>query len=159
MPISYKCPYCGKPVQVGRKCECIHVAINKKTIYRPTKKRPSSGARSGAVYGSDPMYHSTLWKRLCSEAKEHYSHMDIYSWYVLGKIEVGSIVHHVIPIKDDYEKRFDIGNLIYLTYENHILIHQIYSQSTERKAQMQKELMDLIRRWNNEKARGFSQGG
>lgn len=85
--------------------------------------------------------------------------MDIYSWYVLGRIEVGAIVHHVIPIKDDYEKRFDIGNLIYLTYENHILIHQIYSQSTERKAQMQKELMDLIRRWNNEKARGFSQGG
>lgn len=83
--------------------------------------------------------------------------MDIYSWYVNGKIEVGAIVHHVIPIKDDYEKRFDIGNLIYLTYENHTLIHQLYSQSPERKAETQQELMNLIRRWNDEKARGFSQ--
>lgn len=83
--------------------------------------------------------------------------MDIYSWYVLGRIEVGAIIHHIIPIKDDYNKRFDIGNLIYLTYENHILIHQIYSQSVEQKAQMQKELMELIRRWNDDVSRGFSQ--
>lgn len=84
--------------------------------------------------------------------------MDIYSWYALGKIEVGVIVHHIIPIKDDYEKRFDIGNLIYLTYENHALVHQMYSESPERKARIQQELMDLIRQWNVEKARGFSQG-
>ena len=158
MPISYKCPYCGKPVQVGRKCECIHKVQSAKTIYRPAKKRPFSGDSYGAVYGSDPMYHSALWKRLCGEVKEHYSHMDIYSWYVLGRIEVGAIVHHVIPIKDDYDRRFDIGNLIYLTYENHTLIHQIYSQSAERKAQMQQELMKLIAHWNDEKSRGFSQG-
>lgn len=85
--------------------------------------------------------------------------MDIYSWYVNGKIEVGAIVHHVIPIKDDYEKRFEIGNLIYLTYNNHTLIHQLYSQSPERKAETQQELMNLIRQWTCEKACGFSQVG
>lgn len=157
MPILYKCPHCGKPVQVGQKCECIQKVITAKTIYRTAKKGPSSGAPSGTVYGSDPMYHSSLWKRLCAEAKEHYSHMDIYSWYVLGRIEVGAIVHHIIPIKDDYEKRFEIDNLIYVTYENHSLIHQLYSESPERKAQMQQKLMELIRRWNDEKTRGFSQ--
>ena len=156
MPISYKCPQCGKPVQVGKKCECIQKVIAAKTIYKSDKKRSEHGASSGAVYRSDPMYHSTLWRRLCAEVKEHYSHMDIYSWYVRGKIEVGAIVHHVIPIKDDYDKRFDIGNLIYLTYENHTLIHQSYSQSSERKIQMQQELTRLIVRWNNELSRGFS---
>ena len=83
--------------------------------------------------------------------------MDIYSWYVLGKIEVGAIVHHIITIKDDYEKRFDIENLIYLTYQNHALVHQMYSESPEQKARMQQELMNLIRRWSDDKARGFSQ--
>ena len=157
MPISFRCPHCGKPVPVGQKCMCIQKAQATKTIYRPTRKKTYSGALSGVVDGSDPMYHSSLWRRLCSEAKEHYNHMDIYSWYVLGRIEVGVIVHHIVPIKDDYEKRFDIGNLIYLTYENHSLIHQIYSESPERKSQLQQELMGLIARWNDEKSRGFSQ--
>lgn len=159
MPISFRCPHCGKAVAVGQKCECIQNAKAAKTIYKQRKKVPYSGASSGAVYGSDPMYHSSLWKRLCIAAKEHYNHMDIYSWYVLGRIEAGTIVHHVIPIKDDYGKRFDINNLIYLTYENHVFIHQIYSQSAEQKAEMQQELMNLIRRWNDDVSRGFSQNG
>ena len=159
MPISYRCPHCGKSIAVGQKCECVQRMQATKTVYRPPKKKTYSGAPSGAVYGSDPMYHSALWRRLCGAVKEHYNHMDIYSWYVLGRIEAGTIVHHVIPIKDDYGKRFDIGNLIYLTYENHVLIHQIYSQSDERKAEMQQELMNLIRRWNDDASRGFSQNG
>lgn len=157
MPISFRCPNCGRTVPVGRKCECFKHAADARTIYRPRRERPSGDNSSGAVYGSDPMYHSTQWRRLCGEVKERFNHMDIYSWYVLGRLEVGEIVHHVVPIRDDYERRFDIENLIYLTRENHELIHQIYAESDEKKLRMQQELNNLIRKWITDKSNGFSQ--
>lgn len=83
--------------------------------------------------------------------------MDIYSWYVLGRMEVGAIVHHVVPIRDDYARRFDIDNLIYLTRENHEFIHQIYAESAAEKNRMQQELNNLIRQWITDKSNGFSQ--
>lgn len=159
MPISFMCPNCGKPIQVGRKCECMKRTIETRTIYRPQRVKPSGDNLNGASYGSDPMYHSALWKRLCSEVIARYNHMDIYSWYVYGRIEPGEIVHHIVPIKDDYDKRFEINNLIYLTRENHAIIHQAYSQSEEQKTEMQQKLISLVKKWSEEKSCGFSRGG
>lgn len=155
MPISYRCTHCGRYVQVGLECECIQKIKDKKTVYKPSKKDTYSGAQKKSVYGSDSLYHSAAWKRLCDKVKERYSYMDIYAWYKYQRIETGEIVHHIIPVKDDYSKRFDINNLIYLTRKNHETIHQLYS--SEKKTETQQELLSLIRRWNDDQRCGFSQ--
>lgn len=51
--------------------------------------------------------------------------MDIYSYYILQRIEYGHTVHHIVPIKEDWSKRLDVNNLIYLTESNHQAIHQL----------------------------------
>ena len=154
MPISYRCQRCGKSIAVGKKCDCIGAH---KTDLR-YKSKVKEDIKEGYV-GSDPLYHSTLWKRLCSEAKELYTNMDIYSWYKYGRIEAGLIVHHIIPIKDDYSKRLDLTNLIYLTDANHKAIHALYEESEEKKAEVQQELFNMIRCWQESKRCGFSQVG
>lgn len=35
-------------------------------------------------------------------------------------------VHHIIPLEDDFERRFDEHNLITLSYATHDLVHDIY---------------------------------
>lgn len=83
--------------------------------------------------------------------------MDIYSWCKYGRIEAGSTVHHIIPLKDNYDKRADICNLIYLTEENHRAVHALYDESEEKKVQVQQELFDMIERWKEFKQSEFSQ--
>ena len=156
MPISYKCPHCSKYASVGKKCECRDKMKAKKVKYIPEnsqKRKPDSGAST--TY-SDPLYHSAQWKRLRSPVMEFYSNMDIYSWYKYGRIEAGFIVHHIIPLKDDYDRRFDMSNLIYLTDANHKAIHSLYDESEEKKAEVQQELFDMIEKWKAFKRNGFS---
>ena len=150
MPISYRCQCCGKSVSVGKKCDCIGTP--------KTDLRYKSKVKEGYV-GSDPLYHSALWKRLCSEAKELYSNMDVYSWYKYGRIEAGLIVHHIIPIKDDYSRRLDLTNLIYLTDANHKAIHALYEESEQKKAEVQQELFRMIGCWQKSRSGKFSQSG
>ena len=83
--------------------------------------------------------------------------MDIYSWYKYGRIEAGRIVHHIIPIKDDYSRRLDLTNLIYLTDANHKAVHALYEESEQKKAEVQQELFGMIECWQSLKSCGFSQ--
>ena len=83
--------------------------------------------------------------------------MDIYSWYKYGRIEAGRIVHHIIPIKDDYSRRLDLTNLIYLTDANHKIIHARYEESEQKKGEVQQELFRMIECWRSLKSCGFSQ--
>ena len=138
MPISHTCQYCGKSLPVGTKCECRFDKSNKPLIYKP----PDIASTK-----SDSFYHSDEWRRLRLVIMSIYNNMDIYSWYKYGRLEPGFIVHHIIPLKDDYSKRADISNLIYLTDDNHRLIHSLMDESDEKKKEVQKELFDMIERW------------
>ena len=91
-----------------------------------------------------------------SKAISFYVSMDIYSWYKYGRIEAGVTVHHIVPLKDNYDKRADMGNLIYLTEENHKAIHALYDQSDEKKSEVQRELFDMIEQWKKFRQSGFS---
>ncbi len=67
-------------------------------------------------------YNSTTWRKLrqtvnmkyhglCAECLEH------------DDVVKGDVVHHIIEIKQDWEKRFDIDNLILLCHACHAKKH------------------------------------
>lgn len=41
------------------------------------------------------------------------------------------VVHHIIPIEDDYELRYTTDNLITLNYHTHEYVHQLYKQNKD----------------------------
>ncbi len=72
--------------------------------------------------------------------------LDLYDFYINKRITYGAICHHIVPIKDNWNKRLDLDNLIYLSKENHNKIERIYERSQQDKKSMQELLFSLLRK-------------
>lgn len=106
MPIVHRCNLCHRQLPTGRKCTCYE------------RRRKSD------VLDVNKFYNSNDWRKSRELAINHYFGLDIYSLFILNKIENGFTVHHIIPLEDDYSLRNNQSNLIYLTESNHRLIHE-----------------------------------
>ncbi|MBP3380690.1 MAG: hypothetical protein J6K77_07515 [Ruminococcus sp.] len=117
--LSKRCNRCGRRVAVGRQCNC----------YVPHIYKPASTDK----YTDElkRFYHTADWLTARDECISRCYGIDIYSLFERGVIEYGFTVHHIIPLTDDYSRRLDPGNLIYLTESNHRLIHKLYQTERE----------------------------
>jgi len=59
-------------------------------------------------------------------------------------------VHHIVEIKEDWNKKLLISNLIYLTNSNHMYVHSMYNKSDKDKTKIQELLIELLDRFNKE---------
>ena len=98
-------------------------------------------------------YHSKVWRQTADEVKRIYKTVDIYEYFVNGVICVGYVCHHIEPIKikAGWEHRLDIDKIIYLSDDNHKLVHSMMERDSEG---TKKLLLSLIKRWENERPMG-----
>ncbi len=145
MALFTTCNRCGVKISYGSKmCDKCYTAYDKeKTI----KNAQYDRYRSKEVVD---FYKSKAWLILTDIVKEKYKYLDLYSYYVLGKIEYGNIVHHIELFEDNQNKRLDINNLIYLTTANHNMIHALYNKNNGSKIATQQLLFNLIEKWNED---------
>ena len=94
----------------GTKCGCQKLRYKEYDKYKLNTKEKK-------------FYSSGSWEKVKDNIKRRFNGIDIYSYYVLLKTEYGQTVHHIEPIKNNWERRLDIDNLIYLTESNHRLLH------------------------------------
>ena len=59
-------------------------------------------------------------------------------------------MHHIVPLKDDWNKRLEDTNLIYLTDSNHQALHDLMRKSEEDKKRVVSILRDLVLRFRKE---------
>ena len=137
MPIYKRCSRCGKRILAGTICGC------QKRRYREEDK-----------YTKDDkyklFYKSRSWNRARDIAIDFYGGLDIYSLYILGRMEYGQTVHHIVPLKECWERRTDVSNLIYLTESNHQIIHNIMIQGETQKQEVLSLLFSLVERYRKE---------
>lgn len=100
-------------------------------------------------------YNSMEWERIKNAIKASLFHIDIFEYYLTGRIVEGEDVHHIIEIDEDWNSRLDINNLIYLTHKNHMRIHSKYNKSKKDKEKAQKILLGLLVQFEKE----FNPGG
>ncbi|CEQ00324.1 HNH endonuclease domain protein [[Clostridium] sordellii] len=55
-------------------------------------------------------------------------------------------VHHIIELKEDWSRRFDMSNLICLCKRCHFYVHKKYRKDSKSKKEMQDKLRELIKR-------------
>lgn len=136
-----RCSSCGKKIPYDSQCSCVS-----KRRREYNKQRYSKNNVKFEMF-----YHSNTWRKdLRTRAIKFYYHIDILEYYKFNNIVEGKIVHHIIEVKDDFNKADDISNLIYLTDTNHKRVHAIYEKSQKDKENMQKILFSLIERWKKE---------
>ena len=139
-----KCNYynCNKLVDYNVKyCE-LHKDTDKER-YKEYKANRTDQKEQG-------FYGSKEWK-IAREKAIHFAFgLDLIELYLNNEIDEGETVHHIIPIKTDWNKRLDINNLFYLTQENHCKVHSLMNESKENEKYIINMLMQLKERFRKE---------
>lgn len=95
-------------------------------------------------------YNSSAWRRLRNVVVNKYYGMDILEYYRTGRVVQGEAVHHIVCVSEDWNRRLDINNLIYLTECTHRRVHAKYEKGKKEKEKMQKILFALVEKFEEE---------
>lgn len=73
--------------------------------------------------------------------------MDLLEWYNGNENVEAETYHHIITIKDNWEMRLDQENIIGLTQQNHMKIHELYNKNLKSKEKLQNLLFYINRKF------------
>ncbi len=107
--IYKRCAKCGKRMTVGSKCNC--------TSTRRYKEKQT-----------DDYYLTDEWRIARELCIRSCFGLDIFAFYYKHEISYGFTVHHIYPLKDYFSLRKTQKNLIYLTEQNHRLVHKMLKE-------------------------------
>ncbi|HCT91087.1 MAG TPA: HNH endonuclease [Lachnospiraceae bacterium] len=138
MPIYKRCPRCHKRIPSGSTCPCI-------------KQRYHDYDRMSRDPKSNSFYHSSEWEKVRERAMELDGGLDVYQYMESGKIVAADTVHHIIPLRDDWDKRCEVSNLISLHHDTHSMIEQLYKKD---KAGIQEKLKRMVKAYREQDAGG-----
>lgn len=95
-------------------------------------------------------YNSETWKIFRKSIISSFYGLDIIELYRTGRAVIGERVHHIIPLEDNWNRRLDISNVIYITEKNHRTIHATYDKGEQDKKAMQRLLFELIKQFTKD---------
>lgn len=131
MPIYKRCSRCGRRIPAGTKCICQKVRHKEYDRYSRDKK-------------SKGFYDSREWGIARDAALEADGGMDVYVYMTTGEIKGADTAHHIVPLKDDWERRADVDNLMSLHHDTHSEIEQMYRRD---KAGTVKNMQELLKQF------------
>lgn len=115
MPIYRRCARCGKRIPSGSRCECI-------------KERYKEYDRAFRDQKSRDFYHSGEWEKVRQYILELDQGVDVYLYKTKGEIRAADTVHHIEPLKDAWDRRFSVPNLMSLHHDTHAYIEKMYKK-------------------------------
>lgn len=93
-------------------------------------------------------YRSKEWEVLRKNVLSHYNHIDIYQLYINNKIVVANTVHHIIEVREDWNKRLDFDNMFPCSSETHSSdIDRLYNRDKE---EAKKVLLRLLEKYKKD---------
>lgn len=95
-------------------------------------------------------YSNNIWLKVRDVVISECYGIDILEFYRTGKIVEGYTVHHIVELDEDWNRRLDIDNLVYLTESNHQHIHGLYKKNSKTKDNTIKGLIELKERFIRE---------
>lgn len=130
---------CGKQIPIQNKCcdDCIGYYQKQNAKYQ---KKYDSTKRVNADF-----YESLEWKSIREVVITKANGLDLYEYYINKAIVKANTVHHIIEVKEDYELRLDITNLIPLSASNHKKIHKKYLRNKRATQQMLMMVLEQAR--------------
>lgn len=114
MPIYKRCSGCGKRILESERCSCMSRRHKEYDKTRDTNIRR--------------FYSGSRWNTLAAYMKVRYQGLDIYELIHNNARVEGCALHHIFPVRDNWEKRFDPENLILLSESNHRKFHNMMDE-------------------------------
>ena len=141
MPIYKRCGRCGGRLLAGNTCSCFSGKFSQRT-YADRHKYYDATQRDLA---SRAFYHSAEWLQTREDVLALDNYADLYLLATEGKVEAADTVHHITPLREDYNRRCDRDNLISLSAQTHSMIEQEYAKGEPEKRAMQEKLYEIVR--------------
>lgn len=132
MPIYKRCGRCGKRIPSGSRCACEKRRYRDYDCLSRDKK-------------SKDFYHSSEWERARQQALDEDEGIDVYLYMTTGEIKAADTVHHIEPLRDAWEKRCDLQNLMSLHNETHSEIEQMYKKNKKETEKMLTKMLKMYR--------------
>jgi hypothetical protein len=130
---------CGVQIDAKGKC-CSKCAPHYALERAKYNKQYDTTKRKNAEF-----YSSTEWIKLRGNVLIKSAGLDLYDYFVNGKVTKAKTVHHIVELKDDYSKGLDILNLIPLSSSNHSKIHRMYFRNKVKAQQMLFDVLEKAR--------------
>ncbi|MCS6103584.1 hypothetical protein DWV12_07555 [Clostridium botulinum] len=128
-------------------CGRIH---DRNYICEAKRKAKLDKSRRDRTRLDNKVFSSREWKKVRATIIDDYNNIDLFSYYIFGKVEVAEVVHHVVEFMQDEELAFDEDNLIPLSNYTHLsIVHKLYK--TKCKEQIQLMLRDMLKDYWNDK--------
>ena len=141
MSLKKLCPICNKIIDIGQR----YCDEHQKQYEARQKERHKEYKSKRNDIKEQRFYKSKEWLQLKDHLKVKYKGMCLYTYLVDHRIVSANEYHHIIEVKDDWNKRLDIYNVIPLSYSVHRKITELYR--TNKKEEVQKMLKELLFEW------------
>lgn len=135
MPVYKRCSRCGKRILEGSRCECTQQRYKE---YDKTRNK-----KHKEFYGSGE------WQTVANLMRLKYQGFDVYELCINNLRIIGQTVHHVVPLEDNWEMRFQENNLILLSESNHRKFHSLMNRSETDKQAVIDMLSRCVREYNH----------
>ena len=76
-------------------------------------------------------YNSAEWSRVRQRVLD-LDKIDVYLYMTQGRVVPADTVHHIVPLKSDWNKRLDINNLMSLHHDTHSTLEREYASRGEK---------------------------
>lgn len=117
------CSRCGKRIPEGTTCPCqkIRKAESDKHYDRYQRDQKST-----------EFYKSGVWQLTRQRVLNMDQHLDVYEYMMHGRVVIADTVHHIVPLKSDWNRRLDVSNLMSLHHDTHSAIEREYDRVGEK---------------------------
>lgn len=138
-----------------KQCRCGKVIDHKKKYCSECEKKYQQEKYESNKYydkyirdkRSTAFYNSPEWIKAREYILGKYKGLDLYAFFIEKKIVYADTVHHIEELKENWNIRLNITNLIPLSNSNHNVIHAMYEKD---KKGTQRLLFSLLERWREE---------
>ncbi len=135
MSIYKRCSRCGKRIEAGTTCQCL-------------KDRHKEYDKYSRDRRSKQYYNSREWEAVREHVLQLDEGIDVYVYMTQGIVIRADTVHHIVPLKEDWNLRSNEDNLISLNHDTHSMIEQQYRKN---KNEMQEALKAMVQQYRSEK--------
>lgn len=135
MAIYKRCTRCYTRLPSGTRCSCQKG--RQKEYDKYTRDRQST-----------QFYNSKEWEFARQATLALDKGIDVYIYITTGKVILADTVHHIEPLKDNWDRRCDIDNLISLASDTHSTVEQMYLKD---KKGMMNKMYKVLKEYRNGK--------
>ena len=135
MPIYKHCSRCGKRIEAGTTCQCL-------------KDRHKEYDKYSRDRRSKQYYNSGEWEAVREHVLQLDEGLDVYVYMTQSIVIRADTVHHIVPLKENWNLRSNEDNLISLNHDTHSMIEQQYRKN---KNEMQEALKAMVQQYRSEK--------